>query len=94
MTFFDQLRVLSFAIQNRVRSMFFEFLYIVEGGVFIILCLVFLNIIGGTPDKLISEGLFCHLFFCWFWVFIGIIGGTHDKRISEGLFCPFFFGWF
>ena len=44
MTFFDKLRVLSFAIQNRVRSMVFEFLYIVEGG--------------GTPLNRIPEGLF------------------------------------
>ena len=42
--FFDKLRVLNFAHQNRVRSMFFEFLYIVEGG--------------GTPVKRIPEGLF------------------------------------
>ena len=32
MTFLEKLRVLIFAHQNRVRSMFFEFLYIVEGG--------------------------------------------------------------
>ena len=47
-------------------------------------CLLFLGIIGGTPDKRIFEGLFCCFF--WFWVFIGIIGGIPDKRISEGLF--------
>ena len=41
---FDKVRVLIFAHQNRVRSMFFEFLYIVEGG--------------GTPVKRIPEGLF------------------------------------
>ena len=42
--FFDKLRVLNFAHQNRGRSMFFGFLYIVEGG--------------GTPVKRIPEGLF------------------------------------
>ena len=48
---------------------------------------VFIGIIGGTPVKRISEGLFCPLcFFFGFWGFIGIIGGTPDKRISEGLF--------
>ena len=41
---FNKLRVLNFAHQNRVRSMFFEFLFIVEGG--------------GTPVKRIPEGLF------------------------------------
>ena len=44
----------------------------------------FIGIIGGTPDKRISEGLFCRLFLT------GIIGGTPDKGISEGLFFPFF----
>ena len=58
------------------------------------MCLVFLDIIGGTPDKLISEGLFCPLFFCWFWVFIGIIGGTPDKRFYEGLFRRVLFYYF
>ena len=52
--------------------------------------MLFLGIIGGTPDKRISEGLFC--FFFWFWVFIGTIGGIPDKRISEGLFGLFFTG--
>ena len=32
MTFFDKVRVLIFPRQNRVRSMFLQFLYIVEGG--------------------------------------------------------------
>ena len=32
LTFFDKLRVLIFAHQNRVRSMFLKFLWIVEGG--------------------------------------------------------------
>ena len=58
---------------------------------YFVLCLfcwfwVFIGIREGTPDKRISEDLFCPLFFCWFWVIIGIIGGTPDKRISEGLF--------
>ena len=42
------------------------------------------GIIGGTPDKRISEVLFGRFFL--FGVFIEIIGGTPDKRISEGLF--------
>ena len=46
---------------------------------------VFIGIIGGTPDKRISEGLFRPLFFLCL-VFIGVIGGTPDKRISEALF--------
>ena len=41
---FDKVRVLDFAHQNRVRSMFMEFFEIVEGG--------------GTPVKRIHEGLF------------------------------------
>ena len=44
MTFFEKVRVLIFADQNRVCYMFLESLKIVEGG--------------GTPDKLISEGVF------------------------------------
>ena len=43
LTYFDKVRVLIFAHQNRVRSMFLEFLYIVGGGgrpinVFLRLC--------------------------------------------------------
>ena len=41
---FDKVRVLDFAHQNRVRSMFMEFLEILEGG--------------GTLYKHIPEGLF------------------------------------
>ena len=44
LTFFDKVRVLIFTQQSRVRSMFLEFLEIVEGG--------------GTPVKRIYEGLF------------------------------------
>ena len=54
----------------------------------------FIGIIGGTPDKRISEALFClFLYYCLFIffvlfifsdVFISIIGGTPDKRITEG----------
>ena len=44
MTFFDKVRVLIFAHQNGVRSIFLEFLEIVEEG--------------GTPVKRITEGLF------------------------------------
>ena len=51
---------------------------------FLCVCLLFLGIIGGTPDKRIREGLFW-FFYVLFWVFIGIIGGTPDKRIYEGL---------
>ena len=41
--FFDKLRVLIFAHKHRVRSIYLEFLYIVEGG--------------GTPVKRIPEGV-------------------------------------
>ena len=44
MTFSDKVRVVILAQQNRVRSMFLEFLLIVEGG--------------GIPDKRILEGVF------------------------------------
>ena len=44
LTFLDRVHVLIFAHQNRVRSMFLEFLEIVEGG--------------GTPVKRIPKGLF------------------------------------
>ena len=44
LTLFNKDHVLIFAHQNRVRSMFLEFLEIVKGG--------------GTPLKRISEGLF------------------------------------
>ena len=44
LTYFDKVRVVIRAHQNRVRSMFLEFLLIVEGG--------------GTRDKRIREGLF------------------------------------
>ena len=47
----------------------------------------FIGIIGRTPDKRISQGLFCPLVFLWFWFFIDIIGETPDKRITEGVFC-------
>ena len=43
LTYFDKVRVVIRAHQNRVRFMFLEFLLIVEGG--------------GTPDKRIPEGL-------------------------------------
>ena len=40
--------------------MFLEFLYIVEGVPELVIYVygVFIGIIGGTPDKRISEGLF------------------------------------
>ena len=44
LTFSDNVRVVILANQNRVRSMFLEFLLIVEGG--------------GNPDKRISEDPF------------------------------------
>ena len=44
MTYFDKVRVVIFAHENRVRSMFLEFLLIVEGG--------------RTTDKRIFEGQF------------------------------------
>ena len=50
--------------------------------------MVFIGIIGGTPDKRISEGLFSPL--CFYRVFIGILGGT-VKHNYEGLFCPLCF---
>ena len=46
----------------------------------------FIGIMGGTPAKRISEGLFCLLVFAGFGFFIGIIGRTPDKHIYEGLF--------
>ena len=44
LTYLEKVCVVICAHQNRVRSIFLEFLLIVEGG--------------GTPDKRISEGLF------------------------------------
>ena len=40
--------------------MFLEFLYIVDGVTELVICVfgVFIGIIGGTPDKRISAGLF------------------------------------
>ena len=46
-----------------------------------------IGIIGGTPDKRISEGLLSRFFFCgWGWGFYRQYGGTSDKRIFGGLF--------
>ena len=70
------------------------FLMVYFDDVFRFCFLVFIGIIGWTPDKRISEGLFSPVFFFYlffFLVFQSIIGGTPDKRISEGLFCPVFF---
>ena len=69
MTYFDKVRVVIFAHENRVQSMFLEILLIVGGG--------YRNLYtrssrhlsssenefhilmgGGTPDKRIPEGLF------------------------------------
>ena len=44
LTYFEKVRVVIFTHENRVQSMFLEFLWIVEGG--------------GTPDKRIPESLF------------------------------------
>ena len=44
LTYFEKVRVVIFTYENRVQSMFLEFLWIVEGG--------------GTPDKRIPECLF------------------------------------
>ena len=57
---FDKVRVLIFANENKVPSMFFEFLQIVEGVTELVIYVfgVFIGIIGGTPDKGIPAGLF------------------------------------
>ena len=57
--FFDNVRVLNFAHQNRVCSIFFYFLKIVVGGTELVIYVLggFIGIIGGTPDKHISGGL-------------------------------------
>ena len=54
--------------------------------------LVFIGIIGGTPDKPITEGLY---FFGFVFFLIGGFyrhyrGGTPNKRIPEGLIYVFF----
>ena len=71
MTFLEKLRVFIFAHQNRVRSMFLEFLEIVEGG---------------TPGKRIPEGLLNRARSMFFGFFVDSRGGTPGKRISEALF--------
>ena len=87
MTFFDKVRVLIFVHQNRVRSMFLEFLLIVEGeGPLIKVFLrVYFDVFRQTtrfnfrPSK--------HDSFYVYGVFVDSRGGgTPDKRISEGLF--------
>ena len=88
MSYFDKVRVVIFAHQNRARSKFLEFLLIVEGG--------------RTLDKRIPEGLFLTfsdkvrvLIFAdqnrvrsMFLQFLLIVAGgqTLDKRIPERLF--------
>ena len=44
LTYFNKVRVVNFIHENRVQSMFLEFLLTVEGG--------------GSPDKRIPKGLF------------------------------------
>ena len=56
------------------------------------LVFVFIGNLGETPDKRISEGLFCPFFL--YWVFIAIIAGTPDKRISESLFLGVFYFYY
>ena len=48
---FDKVGVLIFDPQNRVRSMFLEFLHIVEGATELVIYVfgVFIGIIGGDP---------------------------------------------
>ena len=48
LTYFDKVRVVNFAHENRVRSMFLEFLLIVEGG--------------GNPDKRIPLRVYFDVF--------------------------------
>ena len=89
MTYFDKQRVIIFAHQNRVRSMFLVFLYIVEGG---------------TPDNVFLRVYFdvfrqssCINFrpskqssFYVFEVFVDSRGrGNPVKRICEGVFTRF-----
>ena len=74
--------------------MLLQFLYIVQGGVTELVFYnfrVIIGIIGGTPYKRISEGLFCPLFFCCFLVFIGIIGGPLVNVFLRVYFDFFFF---
>ena len=84
--FFKKVRVLIFAHQNRVCSMFLEFLEIVEGGPLIN---VFLRV---HFDVLRQSSCFNFRTSkqSWFYV-VGVFeivegGGTPDKRIPEGLF--------
>ena len=56
--------------------------------------LVLIGITGETHDKRISEGLFCLLFFCWFWVFRGIIGGPLINVFTGVFFYGFWFFFF
>ena len=58
LTCFKKVRVLIFAHQNRVRSIFLEFLQIVVTELVIYVFGVFIGIIRGTLDKRIPEGLF------------------------------------
>ena len=85
MTFFDKVRVLIFAHQNRLRSIFLEFLYIVEGGA---LRNVFLRVyfdvfrqssrFNFRPSKQGS--------FYVFGVFVDSRGGAPGKRVPAGFF--------
>ena len=93
--FFDNVRVLIFAHQNRVCSMLLEFLQIVEGVTELVIYVfwVFIGIIGGTPVKRISEGLFCTLYFFFvFGVLQALQGGTLInvfQRVQFDVFCFF-----
>ena len=86
MTFFDKVRVLIFAHQSRVRSMFLEFLESVEGGP---LVNIFLRVYFDDFEKVCvliyaHQNRVCSMFM----VFLEIVegGGTPVKRIPEGLF--------
>ena len=83
--------------QTPVKRIYKAFYF--RGGCNFFFLGVFIGIRGGTPDKRISEALFClffyivFIFFVYFFfpgVFISIIWGTPDKRIYEGLIFVFF----
>ena len=86
--FFDFFSLLGAFIDNIDGPLINVFLRVYFDGFWCVFFFrVFICIIGGTPDKRISEGLFRRVVFvCFLLVFIGIIGGTPVKRIPEGLF--------
>ena len=86
MTYFDKVRVVIFEHQNRVRSMFLEFLLIVEGGGPLIN--VFLRVYFDVCQQS-SRCIFRPSKQSSFYVYGVFVdsrgGGTPDKRIPEGL---------